>query len=163
VRRIPPPVNALQAGIDCLRRPFQLAGDFRGFHSGIQHFPELILLGCRPASSRGSWSGSFTLSDRAGLPRRPPPADSVRSRWRCFEALLPLRNRRPTVWCLCGKPKQETEVSLRTAVARELSDDDLAAIAIGGEDEKDPTRSEGGFVETELIKTILALAIKADL
>jgi hypothetical protein len=79
---------------------------------------------------------SFTLSDRAGLPRLPPPAGSVRSRWRCFEALLPLRNRRPTVWCLCGKPKQETEVSLRTAVARELSDDDLAAIAIGGEDEK---------------------------
>jgi hypothetical protein len=32
---------------------------------------------------------------------------------------------------LDGKPKQETEVSLRTAVARELSDDDLAAIAVG--------------------------------
>jgi glucose-6-phosphate-specific signal transduction histidine kinase len=32
---------------------------------------------------------------------------------------------------LDGKPKQETEVSLRTAVARELSDDDLAAIALG--------------------------------
>jgi len=33
---------------------------------------------------------------------------------------------------LDGKPKQETEVSLRSAVARELSDDDLAAIAVGG-------------------------------
>lgn len=33
---------------------------------------------------------------------------------------------------LDGKPKQETEVSLRTAVARELTDDDLAAIAVGG-------------------------------
>jgi hypothetical protein len=32
---------------------------------------------------------------------------------------------------LDGKPKQETEVSLRTAVARELTDDDLAAIAVG--------------------------------
>ena len=32
---------------------------------------------------------------------------------------------------LDGKPKQETEVSLRTAVARELSDDDLAALAVG--------------------------------
>ncbi|SRR6266704_1017647 len=33
---------------------------------------------------------------------------------------------------LDGKPKQETEVSLRSAVARELTDDDLAAIAVGG-------------------------------
>jgi hypothetical protein len=43
---------------------------------------------------------------------------------------------------LDGKPKQETEVSLRTAVARELSDDDLAAIALGAGDkevEADPT------------------------
>jgi hypothetical protein len=36
---------------------------------------------------------------------------------------------------LDGKPKQETEVSLRSAVARELSDDDLAAIAVGAKDE----------------------------
>jgi hypothetical protein len=36
---------------------------------------------------------------------------------------------------LDGKPKQETEVSLRTAVARELSDDDLAAIAVGADHE----------------------------
>ena len=37
---------------------------------------------------------------------------------------------------LDGKPKQEAEVTLRQALARELSDDDLAAIAIGGEDEE---------------------------
>jgi cytochrome c553 len=37
---------------------------------------------------------------------------------------------------LDGKPKQEAEVTLRQAIARELSDDDLAAIAVGGEDEK---------------------------
>ena len=37
---------------------------------------------------------------------------------------------------LDGKPKQEAEVALRQALARELSDDDLAAIALGGEDEK---------------------------
>jgi hypothetical protein len=38
---------------------------------------------------------------------------------------------------LDGKPKQEAEVTLRQAIfARELSDDDLAAIALGGEDEK---------------------------
>jgi NADPH-dependent ferric siderophore reductase len=37
---------------------------------------------------------------------------------------------------LDGKPKQEAEVTLRQAIARELSDDDLAAIAIGGEDEE---------------------------
>jgi hypothetical protein len=37
---------------------------------------------------------------------------------------------------LDGKPKQEAEVTLRQAVARELSDDDLAAIAVGGEDEE---------------------------
>src|SRR6266571_4535743 len=48
---------------------------------------------------------------------------------------------------LDGKPKQEAEVSLRTAVARELSDDDLAAIALGAGDEEveadpksDPTK-----------------------
>jgi hypothetical protein len=42
---------------------------------------------------------------------------------------------------LDGKPKQEAEVTLRQAIARELSDDDLAAIAIGGvgeEIEQDP-------------------------
>jgi hypothetical protein len=37
---------------------------------------------------------------------------------------------------LDGKPRQETEVSLHTAAARELSDDDLAAIAAGAEDEE---------------------------
>src|SRR5258708_4813577 len=37
---------------------------------------------------------------------------------------------------LDGKPKQEAEVSLRQAMARELSDDDLAAIAVGAEDEE---------------------------
>ena len=36
---------------------------------------------------------------------------------------------------LDGKPKQEAEVTLRNAVARELSDDDLAAIAVGAVDE----------------------------
>jgi hypothetical protein len=43
---------------------------------------------------------------------------------------------------LDGKPKQEAEVTLRQALARELSDDDLAAIALGGKDEdiqQDPT------------------------
>jgi hypothetical protein len=37
---------------------------------------------------------------------------------------------------LDGKPRQETEVSLKTALVRELTDDDLAAIAAGAEDEK---------------------------
>jgi HPt (histidine-containing phosphotransfer) domain-containing protein len=32
---------------------------------------------------------------------------------------------------LDGKAKQATDITLRTAVARELSDDDLAAIAVG--------------------------------
>jgi hypothetical protein len=32
---------------------------------------------------------------------------------------------------LDGKPRQEAEVTFRTAVARELTDDDLAAIAVG--------------------------------
>jgi hypothetical protein len=36
---------------------------------------------------------------------------------------------------LDGKPKQEAEVTLRQALARELSDDDLAAIAAGAKDE----------------------------
>jgi hypothetical protein len=36
---------------------------------------------------------------------------------------------------LDGKPKQEAEVTLRQAIARDLSDDDLAAIALGGKDE----------------------------
>jgi hypothetical protein len=36
---------------------------------------------------------------------------------------------------LDGKPKQEAEVTLRQALACELSDDDLAAIALGGKDE----------------------------
>jgi hypothetical protein len=33
---------------------------------------------------------------------------------------------------LDGKPKQEAEVTLRQAVARELTDDELATIAAGG-------------------------------
>jgi hypothetical protein len=37
---------------------------------------------------------------------------------------------------LDGKPKLETEISLRTAIARELTDDDLAAIAAGAKDEE---------------------------
>jgi ribosomal protein L18E len=37
---------------------------------------------------------------------------------------------------LDGKPKQEAEVTLRQAIARDLSDDDLAAIAVGGEGEE---------------------------
>jgi hypothetical protein len=48
---------------------------------------------------------------------------------------------------LDGKPKQEAEVTLRQALARELSDDDLAAIALGAGDEEveadpksDPTK-----------------------
>jgi hypothetical protein len=36
---------------------------------------------------------------------------------------------------LDGKPKQEAEVTLRQAVARDLTDDDLAAIAARAEDE----------------------------
>jgi cytochrome c553 len=35
-----------------------------------------------------------------------------------------------------GKTRQEAEVTLRNAVARELSDDDLAAIAIGSAHEE---------------------------
>src|ERR1700724_720914 len=34
-----------------------------------------------------------------------------------------------------GKPKQEAEVTLSKTIARELSDDDLAAIAVGAQDE----------------------------
>jgi hypothetical protein len=34
---------------------------------------------------------------------------------------------------LDGRPRQATEVTLRTAVARELSDDDLARIAVGAD------------------------------
>lgn len=48
---------------------------------------------------------------------------------------------------LDGKPKQEAEVTLRQALARELSDDDLAAIALGAGDKEveadpksDPTK-----------------------
>jgi hypothetical protein len=37
---------------------------------------------------------------------------------------------------LDGKPKQEAEVTLRQALARELSDDDLAAIALGAGDKE---------------------------
>jgi hypothetical protein len=36
---------------------------------------------------------------------------------------------------LDGKPKQEAEVTLRQALASELTDDDLAAIAAGAKDE----------------------------
>ena len=48
---------------------------------------------------------------------------------------------------LDGKARQESEISLRTAVARELTDDALAAIAVGGDGDKvepdtmpDPTK-----------------------
>jgi hypothetical protein len=37
---------------------------------------------------------------------------------------------------LDGKPKQEAEVTLRQALASELTDDDLAAIAAGAKDEE---------------------------
>jgi hypothetical protein len=37
---------------------------------------------------------------------------------------------------LDGKPKQEAEVTLRQALASELTDDDLAAIATGAKDEE---------------------------
>jgi hypothetical protein len=43
---------------------------------------------------------------------------------------------------LDGKPKLETEISLRTAIARELTDDDLAAIAAGAKDEHVEPSSE---------------------
>jgi hypothetical protein len=43
---------------------------------------------------------------------------------------------------LDGKPKQEAEVTLRQAIARELSDDDLAAIALGAGDEGVESSSE---------------------
>jgi hypothetical protein len=43
---------------------------------------------------------------------------------------------------LDGKPKQEAEVTLRNAVASELSDDDLAAIAAGAKDERFESSSE---------------------
>ena len=39
---------------------------------------------------------------------------------------------------LDGKPKQEAEVTLSKTIARELSDDDLAAIAVGAKDEEIP-------------------------
>jgi hypothetical protein len=48
---------------------------------------------------------------------------------------------------LDGKPKQEAEITMRQAIARELTDDDLAAIAVGGdrdlvepESKPDPTK-----------------------
>jgi hypothetical protein len=37
---------------------------------------------------------------------------------------------------LDGKPKQEAEVTLSKTIARELSDDDLAAIAVGADDQE---------------------------
>jgi hypothetical protein len=39
---------------------------------------------------------------------------------------------------LDGKPKQEADVTLRQALASELTDDDLAAIAVGAKDEEIP-------------------------
>jgi hypothetical protein len=39
---------------------------------------------------------------------------------------------------LDGKPKHESEVTLRQAIARELTDDDLAAIAVGSGDQVEP-------------------------
>jgi hypothetical protein len=48
---------------------------------------------------------------------------------------------------LDGKPKQEADFTLRQAIARELTDDDLAAIAMGSDGDKvdpapeaDPTK-----------------------
>jgi hypothetical protein len=48
---------------------------------------------------------------------------------------------------LDGKPKQEAEITMRQAIARELSDDDLAAIAVGADGDQvgpaskaDPTK-----------------------
>jgi hypothetical protein len=48
---------------------------------------------------------------------------------------------------LDGKPKQEAEITMRQAIARELTDDDLAAIAVGADGDQvepdskaDPTR-----------------------
>ena len=43
---------------------------------------------------------------------------------------------------LDGKPKQEAEVTLRQALASELTDDDLAAIAAGAKDESVESSSE---------------------
>jgi hypothetical protein len=43
---------------------------------------------------------------------------------------------------LDGKPKQEAEVTLRQALACELTDDDLAAIAAGAKDEGIESSSE---------------------
>jgi hypothetical protein len=43
---------------------------------------------------------------------------------------------------LDGKPKQEAEVTLRQALASELTDDDLAAIAAGAKDESVGSSSE---------------------
>jgi hypothetical protein len=43
---------------------------------------------------------------------------------------------------LDGKPKQEAEVTLSKTIARELSDDDLAAIAVGAKDEGIGSSSE---------------------
>jgi hypothetical protein len=43
---------------------------------------------------------------------------------------------------LDGKPKQEAEVTLRQALASELTDDDLAAIAAGAKDERVESGSE---------------------
>ena len=43
---------------------------------------------------------------------------------------------------LDGKPKQDAEVTLRNAVASELSDDDLAAIAAGAKEEGVESSSE---------------------
>jgi hypothetical protein len=39
---------------------------------------------------------------------------------------------------LDGKPKQEADFTLRGAIARELTDDDLAAIAVGSGDQVEP-------------------------
>ena len=55
-------MEPLHSGIDSLGRALQLASDFRGCHSGIEHFLELVLLRCSPASSRGSRSGHFPFA-----------------------------------------------------------------------------------------------------
>lgn len=57
---------------------------------------------------------------------------------------------------LDGKPKQMTDVTLRTAAARELSDDDLAAIVVGAEPQEIEENPKADPTEAELIGEISA-------
>jgi hypothetical protein len=70
----------------------------------------------------------FGLLPLLSSPSRPPWRRSVRS-------------------AIDGKPKQETEVSLRTAVARELTDEDLAAIAVGASAANQATKADKPIVQ----------------